>query len=197
MFALLPLANEVWGKVIFLHLFVILFTGGVHAGPGGVHWGVCMWGVHRWMRVYWGVLVAGGHAWLGVCVAGGVHGQGGCACHPRPPPEPPGLIPRDMVSQWAGGMHPTGMHSCFFIKLNDLFLFQWQPCEILCLQRKYYQLLHEKGVDIEKWMKKNDSSRTFFWMMTQLTLATLLVLCCFCLFRWIRPISWIRQMLYK
>ena len=33
----LPLANEVWGKVIFLHLFVILFTGGgkglpVHAG---------------------------------------------------------------------------------------------------------------------------------------------------------------------
>ena len=25
----LPPANEVWGKVIFLHLFVILFTGGV------------------------------------------------------------------------------------------------------------------------------------------------------------------------
>ena len=24
----LPPANEVWGKVIFLHLFVILFTGG-------------------------------------------------------------------------------------------------------------------------------------------------------------------------
>ena len=32
----LPPANEVWGKVIFLHLFVILFTGG-HAWllPGG------------------------------------------------------------------------------------------------------------------------------------------------------------------
>ena len=26
--SLLPPANEVWGKVIFLHLFVILFTGG-------------------------------------------------------------------------------------------------------------------------------------------------------------------------
>ena len=26
---LLPPANEVWGKVIFLHLFVILFTGGL------------------------------------------------------------------------------------------------------------------------------------------------------------------------
>ena len=40
----LPPANEVWGKVIFLHLFVILFTGGwgsasVHAGipPGSRH----------------------------------------------------------------------------------------------------------------------------------------------------------------
>ena len=31
---LLPPANEVWGKVIFLHLSVILFTGGV---PGQVH----------------------------------------------------------------------------------------------------------------------------------------------------------------
>ena len=40
----LPPANEVWGKVIFLHLSVILFTGGVPvqvppAGtpPGQVH----------------------------------------------------------------------------------------------------------------------------------------------------------------
>ena len=40
---LLPPANEVWGKVIFLHLFVILFTGGClvrgcllwGSGPGG------------------------------------------------------------------------------------------------------------------------------------------------------------------
>ena len=51
---LLAPANEVWGKVIFLHLFVILFTGGgglsasVHAGippppgadtPGAKHAG--------------------------------------------------------------------------------------------------------------------------------------------------------------
>ena len=42
---LLPPANEVWGKVIFLHLFVILFTGGG---------GACMvaggWGMHRIVR---------------------------------------------------------------------------------------------------------------------------------------------------
>ena len=47
---LLPPENEVWGKVIFLHQFVILFTG----------WGVrgCSWGGgHAW-------LLWGGHAWL-------------------------------------------------------------------------------------------------------------------------------------
>ena len=34
---LLSPSNEVWGKVIFLHLSVILFTGGV---PGQVHPGI-------------------------------------------------------------------------------------------------------------------------------------------------------------
>ena len=54
---LLPPANEVWGKVIFLHLFVILFTGGgMHGQWGG--WGMCM--------------VGGVHAGGGACVARGV-----------------------------------------------------------------------------------------------------------------------------
>ena len=35
--ALLPPANEVWDKVIFLYLYVILCTGGLP--PGGVYWG--------------------------------------------------------------------------------------------------------------------------------------------------------------
>ena len=37
---LLPPANEVWGKVMFLHLFVILFTVATEAGgthPTGMH----------------------------------------------------------------------------------------------------------------------------------------------------------------
>ena len=88
----LPPANEVWGKVIFLHMFVILFTGGgmrgcsggacmvapggacVVAPRGGMHGcsGGCVWlllGEHVW-------LLPGGHAWL---LPGGVHGcsQGG------------------------------------------------------------------------------------------------------------------------
>ena len=76
----LPLANEVWGKVIFLHQFVILFTGGgaCVVAPGGWHaWlllGGCMvaLGGHAWL--FWGGGVhvySGGHAWL---LPGGVHG---------------------------------------------------------------------------------------------------------------------------
>ena len=58
-----------WGKVIFLHLFVILFTGGACVvAPGGCVWlllgGVCM-------------VAPGGCAWLlrGVCMVA----LGGCA----------------------------------------------------------------------------------------------------------------------
>ena len=51
--ALLPPANEVWGKAIFSHQFVILFTGG----------GVCM-------------VLFGGTGVGGVCgfIRGGMHG---------------------------------------------------------------------------------------------------------------------------
>ena len=64
----LPPANEVWGKVIFLHQFVILFTGGVCGCSGGV----C-------------VVAPGGHAWLlqrGACVVawGGMCGCSRGAC---------------------------------------------------------------------------------------------------------------------
>ena len=76
----LPPASEVWGKVIFLHLFVILFTGG-HAwllgggracmvAPGGAC--VVAPGGHAW-------LLPVGCAWLlwgGMrgCCRGGMHG---------------------------------------------------------------------------------------------------------------------------
>ena len=66
---LLPPANEVWGKVIFLHQFVILFTGGrAWLLRGGVHG-----------------FIQGGHVWfyLGGCAwfyAGGMRGfiRGAC-----------------------------------------------------------------------------------------------------------------------
>ena len=67
-YSYLPPANEVWGKVIFLHLFVILFTGGA-----------CVVARGAWFY-------SGGHAWFysgGPCVVlfGGacVVLFGGCA----------------------------------------------------------------------------------------------------------------------
>ena len=66
----LPPANEVWGKVIFLHLFVILFTGQGAWLPGGVSGcqGVCMAaGGCAWLL---GGMVGRGHVWFG----GGIYG---------------------------------------------------------------------------------------------------------------------------
>ena len=69
-------------KVIFLHLSVILFTGGVHGQEGA-----CM-------------------ARRGACVTGEACVAGVCVWHAAPPPD------TTRYGQWAGGTHPTGMHSC-------------------------------------------------------------------------------------
>ena len=66
-YVFLPPAKEVWGKVIFLHQFVILFTGGVcvvaWGGVCGCSGGACM-------------VAPGGHVWL----LGGMRGCSGGAC---------------------------------------------------------------------------------------------------------------------
>ena len=97
---LLPPANEVWGKVIFLHMSVILFTGGgmcgrdggVHGGGprvcvvggmhgrgmcgGGMHGRGCAWWGHVWQE---GMHVKGDMRGRGVhgggCMVGGMHGR--------------------------------------------------------------------------------------------------------------------------
>ena len=59
---LLPSAKEVWGKVIFLHQFVILFTGGACVVAGGVRG--CSGGAY--------MVLFRGHAWFysGACIRG-------------------------------------------------------------------------------------------------------------------------------
>ena len=107
----LPPANEVWGKVIFLHQFVILFTGGgaCVVAPGGAC--VVALGGHAWFY-------SGGHAWFylgGMCgFIRGVHGfiWGGMRGFFS-------FFGYNGYGQWAGGTHPTGMHSCLF----DVYLF--------------------------------------------------------------------------
>ena len=74
---LLPPTNEVWGKVIFLHLFVILFTGGLRGCRGAcVVAGVCAWlpgDMHGCRGQAW--LPGGmGGCWGGMHGCRGMHG---------------------------------------------------------------------------------------------------------------------------
>ena len=94
----LPPANEVWGKVIFLHLFVILFTGG----------GVCL-------SACWDTPP-------GPPPPGPATSPPGTSPPPgsrHPPPgtprnrhTPPTTKHAGSYGQRAGGTHPTGMQSC-------------------------------------------------------------------------------------
>ena len=72
---------KIWGKVIFLHHFVILFTGGACVVARGGHAWFYSGGMHGCSRggacvVAWGacVVLFGGHAWL---LPGGVRGCSG------------------------------------------------------------------------------------------------------------------------
>ena len=74
-------------------------VGGMHGQGACMAWG----GMHGQ-----GGLCGGGHVWQGggACVAGGV-----CVWH-APGHTPLADTTATAYSQWAGGMHPTGMHSC-------------------------------------------------------------------------------------
>ena len=70
--------------------------------PGSMcdQWGVWLGGMHGWGVFGWGVHGHGGmHAW--VCV----HGQRAC-------------VAGEMATT-ASGMHPTGMHSCFWLQVGS------------------------------------------------------------------------------
>ena len=69
----------------------VCMAGGWHAWQGG-----CVAGGHAWQRA----CMAGGCAWQGACMAGGMRSRGAC------------VADTTRYGQWAGGTHPTGMHSC-------------------------------------------------------------------------------------
>ena len=86
----LPPANEVWGKVMFLHLCVSLFTGGsasmVGLNPGG--WWVCIKEEEGSASLRGGVHLGSLHPW------GSAFGGGGVG-------RPPHRILQDTVNEWA------------------------------------------------------------------------------------------------
>ena len=84
--SLLPSADEVWGKVIFLHLFVSLFTGG---------------GLPQCM--------------LGYPPGPGPPTRPPPGPGPPRTRHPPGTEHAGRYGQRAGGTHPTGMQSCFLV----------------------------------------------------------------------------------
>ena len=113
-----------FAKVMFLHLSVIY---SVHRGGRASQGGMCgrgghvWWGGHVWQRGMHGQgsCMAGGMCGGGACVVGRGHAwqgghacAGGCACHAHRP-----RTLRDTVGQCAGGTHPTGMHSCWYINV--------------------------------------------------------------------------------
>ena len=101
----LPPANEVWGKVMFLHLSVILF-GGRGVSQHAVDRGVC-------------ITACNGQ---GLCIpactgAGGVCPGDVWWTPPRQTPLPQRRPlkrnpPSTETATEAGGTHPTGLHSC-------------------------------------------------------------------------------------
>ena len=128
----LPPANKVWGKVIFLHLSVILFTG-------GSTWA----GTPRQVHSPWQVYPPAGIP----PPTGTPSGRYTPQATPPPssytsPPQagtPPGQVPpwQCMLGygQQAGSKHPTGMHSCFTIGLQK-FADRWLPRRV---QWTHYQ----------------------------------------------------------
>ena len=93
----LPPANEVYEGYVFTGVCLSTRGGMRGCSRQGMHgcWGACM-------------VTPRGHAWLllGVCVvaAGGMHGCSKGACM--------GYDEIRRYDQGAGGVHPTGMHSC-------------------------------------------------------------------------------------
>ena len=86
-----------------------LLLGGVHGCSRGHAW---LLGGHAW-------LLPGGHAWLlwGACMVAprgacmvALGGGGSCV----------GYDEIRRYGQWAGGTHPTGMHSCCYLKCHLL-----------------------------------------------------------------------------
>ena len=94
---LLPSVNEVWGKVMFLHLFVILFTGGMSVP-----------------------LHAGIHPRTPLDTRWHTHTPD------IPPLSRNPLLGYYGYGKQAGGKHPTGMQSCcqwiFTVRVDDLTL---------------------------------------------------------------------------
>ena len=110
----LPPANEVVEKIMFLHLSVILFTGGGGVYPS-MEWGRGMYPSMEWGR---GCLPLG---------PGGVHPPWQTPSRQIPPvqtPTTPGRHPPPKMTIEVSDTHPTGMHSFYLFNKSSVLVWK-------------------------------------------------------------------------
>ena len=112
--AFLPPTNEVWGKIMFLHLFVCSMGEGCMPFLSGYLIPCSFWGWFKMSHLVWSHIPSGG----------ALSGRGGASLVRRGASfrrgEEHGVsLQRDHPRYWqlvtdtkAGGTHPSGMHSC-------------------------------------------------------------------------------------
>ena len=85
-----------WGKVMFLHLSVILFTGGIFC-----------------LSACWDIDPSRSRPpGADTLLPGADLPTGADTPHPRSRHPPPGAVHAGRYGQQEGGTHPTGMHTC-------------------------------------------------------------------------------------
>ena len=98
--------------------------GGGHVWKGDVWWGgVCMageGGLRGRGQAWQGTCMVGGmhgrgHVWQGVCMAEGMHGREACMM------EGGGYLAGETATA-AGDTHLTGMHSCFYLEIQNVHI---------------------------------------------------------------------------
>ena len=156
-----------WGKVMFLHVCMILFTGQVlsqhalqvvsqHALQQVSRWGAIPACIAGGIPACLAASLQEGGLLLeeGVCSWGGV-----CPCGVPGPRGVPGGDPTPGMATAADGKHPTGMHSCFWISFNILFSYPENENEnelkiknaLLVLLRCTFTMYRPRVYSINQW----------------------------------------------
>ena len=160
-------SNEVWGKVMFLHVcHSVLGIGGLCMmslpiwlpGPRFLPGGLCLWSHVLGEGSVQGVCVWRTSVWRSLSMGVSVHGVSvqGDFCPGGLCPEglcPGGLLSREVSVrenppdiQWrACSMHPTGMHSCLKIYFQVSGNNQYNSDVQLVCCNLYFDFLEKKG----------------------------------------------------
>ena len=135
----------------------VVALGGCMVALGGMC--CCSWG-HAWLLSGGCVCLLRGHVWL---LLGGMHvwllpgGMCGCcwgACMVAPRGACMGYNEIWRYDQWAGGTHPTGMHSCFIKVVYEKFFLKFSQNFLSKTGLYFFIDNHYKSI---YWLVRNES----------------------------------------